>query len=823
MHPAISGIKKNMKNRIAIVCIVFSCAVKTSAAFQDPVGRVTGLDYSALPAVFPGTKQLAWEGDVSAKILDGAHQFIERKINESVKNRSKYWNRNFTSVEAYGKSVESNRKRLMAILGIEDRNLSLTNYNVGLPDAHPKIVMQKFSMHDESDVVAETSRYKVYQVRWPVLNRVYGEGLLLEPKVKPVGNVIAIPDADQTPEQLAGLAPGIPQQSQFARQLAENGFTVLIPVLINRAFQFSGMEHQQTHREWIYRQAFHMGKHLIGYEVQKVMAALDWFGNSAGSNLKTGVVGYHEGALISFYAAAVDKRIDAVLVSGYFSSRQKIWDEPIYRNIWSLLSEFGDAEIATLITPRALIVEHSPVPELVEKVQGADQKNIQVEGLAFTGYKGTLRTPEFKDVQSEYERFQALTGSNFKSAVLVAGAGNNPVSAGSTPALELFARALGHSWIDLRNQEIPADNRKAFDPHERQVGQLKEIEDHVQWLLRDSDAKRKDFFLYKVMPEFAERKWSTKPYHPYFSPDRFTAQVQLYRKVFHEEILGKFEDPLLPPNPQTRKLYDKERFTGYEVVLDVYPDVFAAGVLLIPKDLKPGEKRPVVVCQHGRSDIPQKLVEGNFTAYNNVAARLADQGFVVYAPYNPYRGEDRYRWLHRKANSIGKTLFSFIVSQHQQTLQWLGTLPFVDKTRIGFYGLSYGGETAMRVPAVLENYSLSICSGDFGDWTRKVVDTHYPGSFMNSLEWEMPYFNMGSTFSYAELSYLIFPRPFMVERGHHDLVQPDEWVAYEYAKVRFLYDQFNLGDKTEIEFFNGGHSMRMEGSVKFLHKHLRWP
>ena len=325
------------------------------------------------------------------------------------------------------------------------------------------------------------------------------------------------------------------------------------------------------------------------------------------------------------------------------------------------------------------------------------------------------------------------------------------------------------------------------------------------------------------MPEFGERNWSTKPYHPYYSPDRFIDAAKDYREFFWEEILGKFDDTLLAPNPSTRKIYDKERWTGYEVVLDVYPNLFAAGILLIPKDIKPGERRPVVVCQHGRNDMPRKLVEGSNTAYNDVAARLAEQGFIVYAPQNPYRGEDRYRWLNRKANTVKKTLFSFIVSQHDQSIRWLRSLPFVDGNRIAFYGISYGGETAMRVPAVLEGYCLSICSGDFGDWTRKVVDTHYQGSFMNSLEWEMPYFNMGSTFSYAEMAYLIFPRPFMVERGHHDIVQPDEWVAYEYGKVNYFYDQFNLGDKTEIEFFNGGHSMRSEGTFKFLHKHLHWP
>ena len=114
----------------------------------------------------------------------------------------------------------------------------------------------------------------------------------------------------------------------------------------------------QTHREWIYRQAFHMGRHVIGYEVQKVLAVVDWFKQKRGSTVKVGVAGYAEGGLVAFYAAAVDTRIDAALVSGYFDSRQRVWSEPIYRNVWGLLHEFGDAELATLIAPRGLVVEY---------------------------------------------------------------------------------------------------------------------------------------------------------------------------------------------------------------------------------------------------------------------------------------------------------------------------------------------------------------------------------------------------------------------------------------------------------------------------------
>jgi hypothetical protein len=206
-----------------------------------------------------------------------------------------------------------------------------------------------------------------------------------------------------------------------------------------------------------------------------------------------------------------------------------------------------------------------------------------------------------------------------------------------------------------------------------------------------------------------------------------------------------------------------------------------------------------------------------------VAAKLADRGYIVFVPHNMYRGEDRYRWLSRKANAVKASLFSFITAQHDQVLRWLETLPFVDGSRMAFYGLSYGGETAVRVPALLEKYALSICSGDFNQWTRKVAATDEVFSFMYTIEWEMPYFNMGSTFDYSEMSYLIFPRPFMVERGHHDLVGRDRWVAYEYAKTRWVYTQLQLGARTEIEYFNGGHAMNAEGTFSFLSKHLNWP
>jgi cephalosporin-C deacetylase-like acetyl esterase len=182
--------------------------------------------------------------------------------------------------------------------------------------------------------------------------------------------------------------------------------------------------------------------------------------------------------------------------------------------------------------------------------------------------------------------------------------------------------------------------------------------------------------------------------------------------------------------------------------------------------------------------------------------------------------------LQRKANPQKKTLFSIIVPQHQQIVDWLKTLPYVDPDRIAFYGLSYGGKSAMRIPPLVPDYCLSICSADFNEWVWKNAATNTTArySYVFTGEYEIFEFDLGSTFNYAEMAALIAPRPFMVERGHFDGVAPDETVGYEFAKVRHLYAaQLGLVDRCEIEWFVGPHKINGVGTFEFLHKHLDWP
>ncbi|MDO8541308.1 MAG: hypothetical protein Q7S40_12790 [Opitutaceae bacterium] len=741
----------------------------------------------------PGTAPLTWaEMDLSTRLMDGAHAFIDRKISESPGQRTRFWHRDSSSAAADAKSVEPNREHLRIIIGAVDPRLPAGMERFG-DDANPALV-------------AETSRYRVFQVRWPVLEGLFGTGLLVQPTGVVTARVVIVPDAGETPEQLLGLASGGASAAGAATRLVENGVELIVPVTISREKFNPGdpalRTSDQTHREWIYRQAFHMDRHVIGYEVQTVLAAIDWFRKRDGSPVKIGVCGYGEGALVAFHAAAIDPRIDAALVSGYFNGRENTWREPIYRNVWARLREFGDAEVASLILPRALVIEHSPV-------------------AAVTGHKGEIQPLAWESVRGEVQKAATLT--KFGRPTFVHGAAGKTIGPYSNEALTGFARELGIGSLRPAASEKPADRRTAFDAAARHQQVFRQMEEHVQMLLRRADSVREQAFLLKVMPEFAGGRWTTDKRLQTHPPEKFIEGAKAYRRRFWEEAMGRFDEPLLPCNARTRKVAETNAWSAYDVVLDVYPELIAWGVLVLPKDLKPGERRPVVVCQHGRNGVPRDTLDGDKTAYNNFAGVLAERGFITFAPHNLYRGEDRYRWLDRKANAIGTTLFSFIIAQHDQILRWLDALPFVDGSRIAFYGLSYGGETAVRVPTILEKYCLSICSGDFNQWTRKVAATDLPFSFMTTIEWEMPYWNLGHTFDYAEMAYLMVPRPFMVERGHLDRVGRDPWVAHEYAKVRWLYAQLGLADRTEIEFFQGGHSINGEGTFAFLAKHLNWP
>lgn len=749
----------------------------------------------ALVAAGPleGTRPWAVPPDPARAMVDGLHSYLDRQTRACVARRDGRWDRVNTSAEAYTDSVEPQRERLAAILGTTDERTR-------------PVVLTYLSGPGVAAPLVANGEVKVTAVRWTVYPGFEAEGLLVEPVGAFEVNVVALPDADMRPEALVWDEPGRPPESAVARRLAEAGCRVLVPTLVDRTTEFSGSPLVRAtnlpHREWIYRMAYETGRHVLGYEVDEVRAAVDWFTREGQPDRRVGVFGYGEGGLVALHAAAIDKRIHAAWIAGHFGPREGVWSEPIYRNVWNLLNDYGDAEVASLISPRPVTIEACRGPEIAGPPP-------PVNGKADAA-SGRIATPAPEAVEAEFGRLLEVgyQGDGSTPPKLVKGGPDAPLNDGMR-GLSAFLAGLDLVPKPPTNAALPADPRPRGHDRARMARLVAGMVGYTQALLRTSELRR-------------EAYWSRADRT---SAAAWNASLEPYRTAFSEEFLGKLrpaESPLA--GAFSVQVYDEPKWVGYAVQLPMEEDVFASGVLLLPKDLKPGERRPVVVCQHGLEGTPKPIVDPREkSVYRSFGAQLADRGYIVYAPQNPYIGGDRFRQLQRKAHPLGRSLFSIIVAQHARTLDWLKSRPEVDPARIAFYGLSYGGKTALRVPAVLTDYCLSICSADFNEWAVKCTNIDRKYSYLYTIEYDMYEFGLAERFNYAEMAGLIAPRPLLVERGHDDGVAPDEWVAYEFAKVKRLYDALGVGDRTGLAVFNGGHQIDGKESFAFLATHLHWP
>ena len=373
--------------------------------------------YHTATAALPGTRPLTGEGDRSVQMVAGISRFLDRQIASAAQKRPQQKLDPTTA-----------RKQLRHAIGAVDP------------------ILRTEELQFISNTTRDSLRYRddhmeVHAVRWPVFKNVHGEGLLVTPAGPIQARVVAIPDADQTPEQLAGIAPGIKPESQYGRLLAAAGCQVVIPALINRSDEFSGSDRvtytNQTHREWIYRQAFEMGRHIIGYEVRKIEAVLNWFEAEDAKipdPLAIGLVGYHEGGLLALHTAALNPRVQSTLVSGYFNERNQVWSEPIYRNIFGQLNHLGDAELAAFIAPRTLIVEHAAIPT----ISGPPATR---PGRRSGAAPGALKTPAFATVSSEVRKAMKRTHIPPKSFFITAN--EKPLNNfANKQSLDLFLKGL---------------------------------------------------------------------------------------------------------------------------------------------------------------------------------------------------------------------------------------------------------------------------------------------------------------------------------------------------------------------------------------------
>jgi pimeloyl-ACP methyl ester carboxylesterase len=281
---------------------------------------------------------------------------------------------------------------------------------------------------------------------------------------------------------------------------------------------------------------------------------------------------------------------------------------------------------------------------------------------------------------------------------------------------------------------------------------------------------------------------------------------------WRQNVVGELPVYRGPWRARERVVQETATYRATEIVIDALPGVIAQGVLLEPR-VRAG-KRPLVVLQHGLEGSPEVYFGRNpdskeFATYRNFGETLLAAGFTVYCPQNPYK--DDFRRLQLLAHPRGLSLFSFIAAQYRRTLDYLETRPGIDPRRIVYYGLSYGGATALRVPNLDPRFRAIVCAGNFNDWIPKLVDPDQKFSYLPTREYEMFEWRQAWVASHAELAALGLllhrqPIPFFVERGHADPVGVDDWVAREFQRLEGYAPRLGL---VKIAYFDGIH--RVDG------------
>ena len=132
-----------------------------------------------------------------------------------------------------------------------------------------------------------------------------------------------------------------------------------------------------------------------------------------------------------------------------------------------------------------------------------------------------------------------------------------------------------------------------------------------------------------------------------------------------------------------------------------------------------GGRHPLVVVSHGRG--------GNFVGHHDTAEALADAGFVVAAINHPgdtrsdmSRATELSVYVSRPADI--KRLVDYMVGSSPAA-------PFIDPSRIGFFGFSRGGYTGLAVIGANADWAnaTSYCGDSQARGCQQIRNREFPG------------------------------------------------------------------------------------------------
>ena len=296
-----------------------------------------------------------------------------------------------------------------------------------------------------------------------------------------------------------------------------------------------------------------------------------------------------------------------------------------------------------------------------------------------------------------------------------------------------------------------------------------------------------------------------------FSSESFPAQQESLRQEFIA-MLGKplteYEtySKTVPSVTQTRIGCD-EMAEIFRIQLEVMPGFFSYGLLFVPHEaIQP--KMPLVIFQHGGGGTPELCSDiYGPNNYNRGLHRVLERGVAVFAPqlllWNTAAAKetmpsypvpfDRYQ-VDSHLKHCGSSITALEIFCIRRAIDYLSTLDFLDSSRIGMHGLSYGGfftlYTTAAEPRICSAYSVA----SFND-----------RNCAGCLDWY--WFQSSQKFHDAEVAALCAPRQLYLEVGVKDPVFPWEPATNESKHALRYYESFGAAEHIRFNAWDGAHTV----------------
>jgi len=316
--------------------------------------------------------------------------------------------------------------------------------------------------------------------------------------------------------------------------------------------------------------------------------------------------------------------------------------------------------------------------------------------------------------------------------------------------------------------------------------------------------------------------------------ERSRIVAELRRKLV--TLLHPWPGPRTELRPQRKLWFSRDGVDVWLVTLSTHPDVSITCALLMPR--KVTNPRPALLVLHGMYGNLESIVSD--TDYHHAfGLKLAQNGFIVLAPLRVASTINARSTLYIKSLASGWMLESMDLWQLVRAVDYLYSLEQVDREHIGVYGISLGGQHALKLSALDQRLSLTISSAYFTNrfgWLFKrkspppnsrpgASATFPPGDrFMDIIEpiFSVDYLpSMNLLFDDLNLVALIAPRFVGIESGIND--PRHDAAVTEFEKVSRLYHHVGYPGRALLMPFDGGHEVSVETSMPFLKKWVETP